>query len=440
MNKLHLILSLKGIPMNYHRYFFLLCLPLTLLFGQKTFIHAGKFIDGKNDIPIEKVTIILDGRIVQTVNRGYLIPGGNDKLIDLKDYTILPGLMDMHTHLSGQSSPKRYMEKFYMDLDEYAYRSIPYAEKTLMAGFTTVREVGGIISNSIRDAINEGHIIGPRIFSAGKSIATTGGHADPSSGLNIRFMGDPGPKDGVINGISDARKAVRQRYKNGADLIKITATGGVLSVAKNSKNPQFTEDEIRAIVETADDYDMHVAAHAHGAEGMKRAIRAGVRSIEHGTLMDAEVMTLMKQYGTYYIPTISAGMFVAEKAKEDGYYPPIIVPKALEIGPRILNTFTIAHKFGIKIAFGTDSGVSYHGDNAKEFVYMVEGGMLPMDAIKTATMVSAELLGIQDELGSIETNKIADIIGVDGNPINDIGLMQKVVFVMKAGKIYKSPN
>ena len=440
MNKLHLILSLKGIPMNYHRYFFLLCLPLTLLFGQKTFIHAGKFIDGKNDIPIEKVTIILDGRIVQTVNRGYLIPGGNDKLIDLKDYTILPGLMDMHTHLSGQSSPKRYMEKFYMDLDEYAYRSIPYAEKTLMAGFTTVREVGGIISNSIRDAINEGHIIGPRIFSAGKSIATTGGHADPSSGLNMIFMGDPGPKDGVINGISDARKAVRQRYKNGADLIKITATGGVLSVAKNSKNPQFTEDEIRAIVETADDYDMHVAAHAHGAEGMKRAIRAGVRSIEHGTLMDAEVMTLMKQYGTYYIPTISAGMFVAEKAKEDGYYPPIIVPKALEIGPRILNTFTIAHKFGIKIAFGTDSGVSYHGDNAKEFVYMVEGGMLPMDAIKTATMVSAELLGIQDELGSIETNKIADIIGVDGNPINDIGLMQKVVFVMKAGKIYKSPN
>ena len=426
--------------MNYHRYFFLLCLPLTLLFGQKTFIHAGKFIDGKNDIPIEKVTIILDGRIVQTVNRGYLIPGGNDKLIDLKDYTILPGLMDMHTHLSGQSSPKRYMEKFYMDLDEYAYRSIPYAEKTLMAGFTTVREVGGIISNSIRDAINEGHIIGPRIFSAGKSIATTGGHADPSSGLNIRFMGDPGPKDGVINGISDARKAVRQRYKNGADLIKITATGGVLSVAKNSKNPQFTEDEIRAIVETADDYDMHVAAHAHGAEGMKRAIRAGVRSIEHGTLMNAEVMTLMKQYGTYYIPTISAGMFVAEKAKEDGYYPPIIVPKALEIGPRILNTFTIAHKFGIKIAFGTDSGVSYHGDNAKEFVYMVEGGMLPMDAIKTATMVSAELLGIQDELGSIETNKIADIIGVDGNPINDMGLMQKVVFVMKAGKIYKSPN
>ena len=440
MNKLRSILNSKGILMKHFRYFFLLYIPITLLCGQKTFIHAGKMIDGKNDIPIEMVTIILDGKTIQTVNRGYLDPGKKDTLIDLKDFTILPGLMDMHTHLSGQSSPKRYMEKFYMDLDEYAYRSIPYAKKTLMAGFTTVREVGGIISNSIRDAINEGHIIGPRIFSAGKSIATTGGHADPSSGLNMRFMGDPGPKDGVINGTRDAKKAVRQRYKNGADLIKITATGGVLSIAKNSKNPQFTEDEIRAIVETANDYDMHVAAHAHGAEGMKRAIRAGVRSIEHGTLMDAEVMTLMKQYGTYYVPTISAGMFVAEKAKEDGYYPPIIVPKALEIGPRILKTFSIAHKFGIKIAFGTDSGVSYHGDNAKEFVHMVEGGMLPMDAVKSATMVSAELLGIQDKLGSIETNKIADIIAVEGNPIDDISFLQKVIFVMKEGKVYRSPN
>ena len=440
MNKLGSILNSKGILMKHFRYFFLLYIPITLLCGQKTFIHAGKMIDGKNDIPIEMVTIILDGKTIQTVNRGYLDPGKKDTLIDLKYFTILPGLMDMHTHLSGQSSPKRYMEKFYMDLDEYAYRSIPYAKKTLMAGFTTVREVGGIISNSIRDAINEGHIIGPRIFSAGKSIATTGGHADPSSGLNMRFMGDPGPKDGVINGTRDAKKAVRQRYKNGADLIKITATGGVLSIAKNSKNPQFTEDEIRAIVETADDYDMHVAAHAHGAEGMKRAIRAGVRSIEHGTLMDAEVMTLMKQYGTYYVPTISAGMFVAEKAKEDGYYPPIIVPKALEIGPRILKTFSIAHKFGIKIAFGTDSGVSYHGDNAKEFVHMVEGGMLPMDAVKSSTMVSAELLGIQDKLGSIETNKIADIIAVEGNPIDDISFLQNVIFVMKEGKVYRSPN
>ena len=408
-------------------------------FPQKVYIHSGRLIDGITEIPVEMVTIIINGSTIQSILRGHINPQSeNDKLINLKDYTLLPGLMDMHTHLSGESNPKSYMEKFYMDLDEYAYRSIPYAEKTLMAGFTTVRELGGVISNSLRDAIRNGYVIGPRIFSAGKAIATTGGHADPSSGLNMNFTSDPGPKDGVINGTSDARKAVRQRYKNGADLIKITATGGVLSVAKNSKNPQFTEQEIKAIVETAQDYDMHVAAHAHGPEGMKRAIRAGVHSIEHGTIMDGEVLALMKKYGTYYIPTISAGMFVAAKAKEQGYYPQIIVPKALEIGPRLLNTFTTAYKFGIKIAFGTDSGVSYHGENAKEFQYMVKGGMSEMEAIRSATVVASELLGIDDKLGTIESGKIADIIAVTGNPVKDITSHQSVVFVMKDGIIYKS--
>ena len=428
---------------NFMKFFKIIVVIYFLSFnvnGQKTFIHAGRLIDGVKDIPIEMVTIIINGNIIQSVLRGHLEAGGNDRVIDLKNYTILPGLMDMHTHLSGQSNPKVYMEKFYMDIDEYAFRSVPFAKKTLMAGFTTVRELGGVISTSLRDAINAGYVSGPRIYSAGKSIATTGGHADPSSGLNMSFAGDPGPKEGVINGPSDARKAVRQRYKNGADLIKITATGGVLSVAKNSKNPQFTEEEIRAIVETADDYDMHVAAHAHGPEGMKRAIRAGVHSIEHGTIMDGEVLALMKKHGTYYVPTISAGMFVAAKAKEDGYYPPIIVPKALEIGPRLLKTFTTAYRFGIKIAFGTDSGVSYHGDNAKEFVYMVNGGMLEMEAIKSATIVGAQMLNIDDQLGTIESNKIADIIAVEGNPVKDISMMQKVIFVMKDGVIYKQPN
>jgi len=426
--------------MKYIKNIILAYLVCSFIQGQKTFIHAGKIIDGISDIPIEMVTIVINKNVIQSILRGFLSPGPKDNLINLRKYTVLPGLMDMHTHLSGQSNPKSYMEKFYMDIDEYAYRSVPYAEKTLLAGFTTVRELGGVISNSLRDAINAGYVIGPRIFSAGKSIATTGGHADPSSGLNMNFAGDPGPKNGVINGPSDARKAVRQRYKNGADLIKITATGGVLSIAKNSKNPQFTEEEIKAIVETAEDYDMHVAAHAHGPEGMKRAIRSGVRSIEHGTIMDGEVLALLKEYGTFYVPTISAGMFVAEKAKESGYYPAIIVPKALEIGPRLLKTFTTAHKFGIKIAFGTDSGVSYHGDNAKEFAYMVKGGMLEMDAIRSATIVSAELLKISDKFGTIESNKIADIIAVNGDPTKDISVLQKVVFVMKDGKIYKNPN
>ena len=410
----------------------------SFLWCQITIIHAGKLICGTSKEIKHVYSILIEKDKIIDVVEGYVDPGDGDQQIDLNNYTVIPGLMDMHVHLSGESNPKKYMDRFTMNLDDYAYQSIPYAEKTLMAGFTTVRELGGVISNSLRDAINLGYIVGPRIFSAGKSIATTGGHADPSSGLNMTFSSDLGPKDGVINGPSDARKAVRQRYKNGADLIKITATGGVLSVAKNSKNPQFTEEEIIAIVETAQDYDMHVAAHAHGPEGMKRAIRAGVHSIEHGTIMDGEVLALMKKHGTYYIPTISAGMFVAEKAKQKGYYPQIIVPKALEIGPRLLNTFTTAYKFGIKIAFGTDSGVSYHGDNAKEFFYMVKGGMSEMEAIRSATVIASEMLDINDKLGSIESGKLADIIAVKGNPIKDITFLQEVVFVMKEGKIYKS--
>ena len=396
-------------------------------------------IDGNSKKVSKVASVLIEGGTIIDISDGYVDPDEGDVVIDLNSFTVLPGLMDMHTHLSGESNPQRYMERFTMDLDDYAFRSIQYAEKTLMAGFTTVRDLGGPVNTSLRDAINKGYLSGPRIFSAGKSLATTGGHADPTNGMKFEFMGDPGPDDGVINGISDARKAVRQRYKNGADLIKITATGGVLSVAKNGENPQFKEEEIRAIVETAKDYDMHVAAHAHGAEGMKRAIRAGVRSIEHGTLMDDETIKLMKENGTYYVPTISAGEFVAEKAKIDGYYPEIIRPKASRIGPQIKNTFERAHKAGVKIAFGTDSGVSYHGDNAKEFLYMTEGGMEPIDAIRSATIVAAELLGVEASLGTLQIGKIADIIAVKENPLENITTLENVEFVMKNGKIYKQP-
>ena len=396
-------------------------------------------IDGSSKKVSKVASVLIEGGTIIDISDGYVDPDEGDVVIDLNSFTVLPGLMDMHTHLSGESNPQRYMERFTMDLDDYAFRSIQYAEKTLMAGFTTVRDLGGPVNTSLRDAINKGYLPGPRIFSAGKSLATTGGHADPTNGMKFELMGDPGPDDGVVNGISDARKAVRQRYKNGADLIKITATGGVLSVAKNGENPQFKEEEIRAIVETAKDYDMHVAAHAHGAEGMKRAIRAGVRSIEHGTLMDDETIKLMKENGTYYVPTISAGEFVAEKAKIDGYYPEIIRPKASRIGPQIKNTFERAHKAGVKIAFGTDSGVSYHGDNAKEFLYMTEGGMEPIDAIKSATIVAAELLGVEASLGTLQIGKIADIIAVKENPLENITTLENVEFVMKNGKIYKQP-
>ena len=411
---------------------------LTFLSAQVTIVHCGVLIDGKSDNTSKVMSVLIDKGTIIDVLEGYMDPGTGDTAIDLNSYTVLPGLMDMHTHLSGESNPKKYMERFTLDLDDYAYQSIRFAERTLMAGFTTVRDLGGPVNTSLRDAIKKGYLVGPRIFSAGKSLATTGGHADPTNGMKFKLMGDPGPAEGVVNGIPDARKAVRQRYKNGADLIKITATGGVLSVAKSGENPQFKEDEIRAIVETAADYDMHVAAHAHGAEGMKRAVRAGVRSIEHGTLMDEETMELMKERGTYYVPTISAGEFVAEKAMVDGYYPEIIRPKAAKIGPQIKNTFKKAHQAGVKIAFGTDSGVSYHGDNAKEFLYMVEGGMAPMAAIQSATRVAAELLGVEDALGTIEVGKTADIIAVKGDPIKDISALQDVVFVMKDGVVYKN--
>ena len=411
---------------------------LTFLNAQVTIVHCGVLIDGKSDNTSKVMSVLIDKGTIIDVLEGYMDPGTGDTAIDLNNYTVLPGLMDMHTHLSGESNPKKYMERFTLDLDDYAYQSIRFAERTLMAGFTTVRDLGGPVNTSLRDAIKKGHLVGPRIFSAGKSLATTGGHADPTNGMKFKLMGDPGPAEGVVNGIPDARKAVRQRYKHGADLIKITATGGVLSVAKSGENPQFKEDEIRAIVETAADYDMHVAAHAHGAEGMKRAVRAGVRSIEHGTLMDDETMDLMIERGTYYVPTISAGEFVAEKATVDGYYPEIVRPKAAKIGPQIKNTFQKAHQAGVKIAFGTDSGVSYHGENAKEFLYMVEGGMAPMAAIQSATKVAAELLGIEDALGTIEVGKTADIIAVKGDPIKDISSLRDVVFVMKNGVVYKN--
>ena len=305
-----------------------------------------------------------------------------------------------------------------------------------MAGFTTVRNLGddGIVTVSLRKAIARGYIDGPRIYTSGKGIGTTGGHADPTNGVRSDLRGDPGPKEGVINGPEEARKAVRQRYKEGADLIKITATGGVLSLAKNGQNPQFTPAELDAIVATANDYGMTVAVHAHGVEGMKRAIEAGVTSIEHGTYMNQDIMKLMKKYDVYYVPTISAGKFVAEKAQEDGFLPAVVRPKAAAIGPQIQNTFSEAYKAGVKIAFGTDSGVSPHGDNAKEFVYMVEAGMPAMAAIQSATIEAAKLLRAEEEIGSIAAGKLADIIAVDGDPLADISVMTNVSFVMKDGK------
>lgn len=362
-----------------------------------------------------------------------------NKIIDLSQHTCLPGLIDMHVHLTSQSSPRSYIETFTLNKADYAFRASYYAKKTLKAGFTTVRNPGddGTVTRSLRNAISQGIAVGPRIYTAGKSLATTGGHADPSNSYREDLMGDPHAKSGVVNGAAEAMKAVRQRYKEGADFIKITATGGVLSTAKNGQNPQFNDEELEAIVATAKDYGFKVAAHAHGAEGMKRAIRAGIDSIEHGTLMDDEGRRLMKQKGTYLVPTIMAGEFVAQKAEIDGYFPEIVRPKARAIGPQLKENFRKAYESGVKIAFGTDSGVSAHGDNAQEFGLMVGAGMSAIDAIVSATVNAADLLGESENLGSISVGKHADIIAVKGNPLEDVTLLEDVQFVMKGGEVFK---
>jgi imidazolonepropionase-like amidohydrolase len=358
-------------------------------------------------------------------------------VIDLRNKTVLPGLIDMHVHLSSETNKNSYVEGFRLNPEDFALRSVNYADKTLLAGFTTVRDLGGATTIALRNAINQGYIPGPRIIAAGKSIATTGGHADPTNGVNRELMHDPEAKEGVINGPEEARKAVRQRYKEGSDVIKITATGGVLSNAKDGAGAQFTEEEIRAVVTTAKDYGFKVAAHAHGAEGMKRAIRAGVASIEHGTFMDEEAMQLMKKHGTYFVPTIIAGKSVADSAKITGYYPPLVVPKALATGPKIQATFAKAYKAGVKIAFGTDAGVFMHGKNGLEFEYMTAVGMPPIAAIRAATVNAADLLGMSDKIGSLEAGKLADLIAVNENPLQNIKTLQQVSFVMKEGRVYK---
>ncbi len=405
-----------------------------------TLIHAGTVITAEGSQVLKNQTLVVEGDKISGIEAGFRSPASGDVLIDLKNHTVMPGLMDMHTHFSYQSSPTAYSEGFTMNEADVALRGATYAEKTLMSGFTTVRELGDShhISTALRKAIDAGYVKGPRIFTAGKSIATTGGHADPTNGVAYQRMGDPTPADGVINGVDDARKAVRQRYKEGADLIKITATGGVLSVAKSGMNAQFKDDELKAIVDTAKDYGFTVAVHAHGKEGMERAIKAGVHSIEHGTFMDDNTMKLMKQHGTYFVPTISAGKYVAEKAKVPGFFPEMVRLKAAAIGPLIQQTFARAYKAGVKIAFGTDAGVGMHGDNWQEFVFMTEAGMPALAAIQSATIEGARLLGVEQNMGSLKVGKIADIIAVPGDPLADMQLMGKVNFVMKAGVVYKN--
>ena len=413
-----------------------------LVFGQKTYLHCGQVLDVKSGKMLKAQTLVIAGNTISEVQSGYISPSeSEDQVIDLKNMTVLPGFIDMHVHLEGESNPQSYIQRFTLNEADVAFLSSLYAKKTLMAGFTTVRDLGGSgVNIALRKAIDRGTVIGPRVFTAGKAIASTGGHADPTNGMRNDLKGDPGPKEGVVNSPEDGVKAVRQRYKDGADVIKITATGGVLSVAKSGQNPQFTIEEIKAITQTAKDYNMLTAAHAHGDEGMQRAVIGGIKTIEHGTLMSEKTMDLMVQYDTYLVPTITAGKQVTEKAKIPGYFPKVVAQKASEIGPKVQSTFGKAYRKGVPIAFGTDAGVFPHGENAREFKYMVEAGMPALEAIQSATLTNANLLGMEKDLGQLKKGFLADIVAVEGNPLEEINILESVGFVMKDGKVYQQPN
>ncbi|HWB28821.1 MAG TPA: amidohydrolase family protein [Chitinophagaceae bacterium] len=408
------------------------------LHAQKTILYCGKLIDPKNLQVLQEMSIIVDGNKIVGVEKGYIKPATGDKVIHLEKKTVMPGLIDCHVHLEGEIGPDDFVNQFKLNPQDIAYMSIGFADSTLMAGFTTVRDLGGTgVNISLRNAINKGLVPGPRVYTAGIPIGSTGGHNDPTNGLRSDLMGDPGPMQGIVNGVDDCIKAVRQRYKEGSDVIKIMSTGGVLSLEKDGAGAQLTNEELKAIVAIAKDYGLRVACHAHGAEGIKRAIRAGVNSIEHGTYMDDEAIQLFKQYGTYYVPTIIAGKSVADSAKIPGFFPAVIAGKAQAVGPLIQNTFAKAYKAGVKIAFGTDAGVYAHGKNWKEFVYMTEAGMPPLEAIRAATVSASDLIGISDKVGTIEAGKLADIVAVDGDPVADMNVMGKMCFVMKDGVVYK---
>jgi imidazolonepropionase-like amidohydrolase len=404
-----------------------------------TALHCGHAVDSIGGKLLGPTTIVTEGGKIRDVVAGTVSPDGA-MAIDLSSSTCLAGLIDAHVHMTHELSASATSERLRLNAADYALRSTVYARRTLLAGFTTVRHMGdGTLQDSValRNAINAGTVPGPRIFTAGHAIGSTGGHADDTNGMRLDLAGDPGVAEGIVNSAEDAAKAVRLHYKRGDDLIKIMPSGGVLDEGSSGDNSQMTEEEIRVVVATAKDYGFAVAAHAHGAEGIRRAVVAGVDSIEHGTFVNDEDLKLMKEHGTWLVSTISAGAFVAEKAKVPGFFPPQIAAKANSIGLQVQAAAGRAYRAGIKIAFGTDAGVYPHGDNAHEFELMVGAGMPPMFTLQAATIRAAELMRQDKQLGSLTAGKIADVVAVPGNPVDEISAMRHVSFVMKDGVVYK---
>jgi len=408
-------------------------------------IHAGRLLAVPGaPVATEQSVIIRDGRVAAVVS-GYVSASAADAGADdtvtvhsLKSMFVMPGLIDGHTHITGELSPRSKLERVEMPDAEVALRAALYARRTLQAGFTTIRNLGANpdVIVPLKKSINAGYVEGPRIFAATHGISATGGHGD-SHGLRQEIL-DLYADPGICDGADDCRRAVRASVKLGADQIKLTATGGVLSETEAGTGQQFYADELKAIMDTAHSLGRRTAAHAHGADGVNSALRAGVDSIEHGTYSTEESFRLFKRNGAFLVPTILAGVTVMKMAEpDDTFMPPPIRAKALAVGPQMMDMVRRAHKAGVKIAFGTDSGVSRHGDNAREFRLLVEAGMTPMEAIHAATVNGAANLGKTDVLGTIEPGKYGDLVAVEGDPLSDITELEDIDFVMKEGVVYK---
>ncbi len=403
-------------------------------------IHAGTVLSIPGQTPLTKQTIVIKDGVITSMRSGFIPANKIDEkaqLIDLSKSFVMPGLMDMHVHLQGELGPKNDSEKLRMSDADKLVKSAYFAKKTLLAGFTTVRDLGGSPEQSyaLRDGIAKGYLQGPRIIAAGSNVAVTGGHGDVD-GMNPVLLEMHTAKT-VCDGPYDCRRATRRAIKFGADVIKITSTGGVLSDTDTGTGQQMADDELREVINAAHALGRKVASHAHAAAGINAALRAGVDSIEHGSYANEESIKLFKKTGAYLVPTLMAGDTVVALAKNTNFMSPAISAKAIRVGGDMIENFKRSYKSGVKIAYGTDSGVSKHGDNGKEAVLMFNAGMKAQDILKSATINAADLIGKSESLGTIEAGKLADIIAMDNSPLKDMNELLDVDFVMKAGVVVK---
>lgn len=401
-------------------------------------IHAGTLMADASGSPMTEQSIIITGDKIEAIEAGYVERDGAE-IIDLKDEFVMPGMIDSHVHMTSQLGPDARLLTVENSDADWTLQGALYGKRTLEAGFTTVQDVGARGENAIyalRAASERGDLPLPRIRAAGWTLSVSGGHGDGRQGYN-EDVAETLHRDSICNGADDCRRAVRDQIRKGADVIKVTATGGVLSNTLAGVEQQFTDPELEAIVDAAESMGRRVTAHAHGKGGIDAALRAGIASIEHGTYLDEESIELFKQNEAYLVPTVMAGDFVAKAAETADWMTEPQRVKSLQVGPQMLDMLKRAHEGGVKIAFGTDSGVSAHGDNATELGLMVKAGMTAQEALEAATVNAADHLRMSDQIGTIAAGKFADIIAVDGSPLEDIEEMMDVDFVMKGGEVYK---